>query len=93
MVRFFNSLTLADLYSISYTFVTGGTAGLALVAFYIVVDRLKYASWSWIGFKYMGMNAIVMYLCAEGGIIEYILGAFYLNKPVRYLISHFGQDD
>eukprot|EP01147_Barroeca_monosierra_P004204 gene4204-6550_t len=76
-----------DLYSISYTFVTGGTAGLALVAFYIVVDRLKYASWSWIGFKYMGMNAIVMYLCAEGGIIEYILGAFYLNKPENNLAN------
>ena len=62
---------------------TGGTAGVALALSYGVVDLLRAGEWAWAGFRYMGMNAIVMYLLAEGGIVEYIVRAFYWGDPVR----------
>ena len=49
-----------DLYSISYTLVTGGTAGLLLTACFFFVDLQQQGAALWTGFKYMGMNAIVM---------------------------------
>ncbi|EGD78011.1 hypothetical protein PTSG_09649 [Salpingoeca rosetta] len=76
-----------DLYSISYTLVTAGTGGVLLALFYVIVDRLHVGEWAWSGCRYMGMNAIVMYLCAEGDIIPYVLAAFYWNKPENNLAN------
>eukprot|EP00043_Microstomoeca_roanoka_P017928 m.188833 g.188833 ORF g.188833 m.188833 type:complete len:1127 (-) comp16734_c1_seq1:3793-7173(-) len=76
-----------DLYSISYTLVTGGTAGLLVPTFYGLVDRLHVGVWLWTPFMYMGMNAIVMYLAAEGGILQYIFESFYWNKEENSLVN------
>ena len=89
-----------DLYSISYTLVSGGAAGLFLAATYILVDRAKRFPYLWRPFKYMGMNAISMYLLAEGGIIDWALTCFYWDEPQKNLRNilwptgvYWGQDD
>lgn len=55
---------------------------------------------AWKGFMYLGMNAITMYLCAEGGIIEWFLSCFYLGDPDKNLQNilyptgvYWGDDD
>jgi hypothetical protein len=76
-----------DLYSISYTFVSGGAAGLLLTFCFYLVDIKRRGSYLWSGFMYLGMNAITMYLCAEGGIIEWFLSRFWLDDPDKNLTN------
>ena len=68
-----------DLYSISYVLVSGGAGGLLLCFCYWVVDMKKTAAFLWRPFMWLGMNAIVMYLCAEGDIIDWFIAWFYVD--------------
>eukprot|EP00039_Didymoeca_costata_P008632 m.114452 g.114452 ORF g.114452 m.114452 type:complete len:1152 (-) comp14167_c0_seq1:6-3461(-) len=69
-----------DLYSLSYVLVTGGSAGLALALCYQLVDINKVGARLWKPFMYFGMNAITMYLLAEGDVIDTFLGLIYWDK-------------
>eukprot|EP00041_Stephanoeca_diplocostata_P032317 m.1032949 g.1032949 ORF g.1032949 m.1032949 type:complete len:1186 (+) comp24129_c0_seq8:123-3680(+) len=70
-----------DLYSISYTLVTGAAASLALAGLYWLVDVHKRGVRVWRPFMYFGMNAITMYLFAEGDIVDTFLQFFYVGNP------------
>eukprot|EP00049_Salpingoeca_infusionum_P001077 m.44964 g.44964 ORF g.44964 m.44964 type:complete len:1294 (+) comp10858_c0_seq5:36-3917(+) len=79
-LHFSNAILMnTDLYSISYTLVTGGTASLFLVLCYVIIDVFQLGWWLWKPFMFMGMNAITMYLCAEGDIIDWFLSRFYIQ--------------
>ena len=58
-----------DLYSFPYVLVSGGAAGLTLSGCYWLVDIRKIGAPVWKPFMYFGMNAIAMYLLAEGAQI------------------------
>ena len=75
-----------DLYSLAYLFVTAGTGGLVLCFFYFVVD-MKNNGRLLNPFKWMGMNAISMYVLAEGGIIQAFLSVFYFDDPDKNLTN------
>ena len=90
----------SDLYSISYTLVSGGAAGLLLTFCFYLVDIKRRGALLWRGFMYLGMNAITMYLCAEGGIIEWTLSRFWLGDKDKNLMNilyptgvYWGDDD
>lgn len=78
-----------DLYSISYTLVTGGAAGLVFSVCYLIVDVHDRARTLWRPFMFFGMNAITMYLLAEGGILQWFLSQFYLGSQERNLANIF----
>jgi hypothetical protein len=76
-----------DLYSLAYLLVSGGAAGLMVCIFYSVVDIHRMWLWLWNPFMYMGMNAISMYLFAEGDVISWAVGNFYLGDEDRSLAN------
>jgi predicted acyltransferase len=58
-----------DLYSISYVLVSGGAGGFMLSLCYYIVDCKKIGMKFWWPFKVFGMNAITMFVLAEGGTV------------------------
>lgn len=68
-----------DLYSISYVLVSNGAGGVLLSFCYWLVDIRKVGAMFWRPFMYLGMNAIVMYLFAEGDILDTFISYFYIN--------------
>mmetsp|Transcript_29659 Transcript_29659/g.88748 ORF Transcript_29659/g.88748 Transcript_29659/m.88748 type:complete len:726 (-) Transcript_29659:538-2715(-) len=74
-----------DLYSISYILVSGAAACLTLAFLYYLVDVLGYAKRITTPFKAFGMNAILMYLLAEGGLPDTLLNIFYVGNPLNNL--------
>ncbi|EDQ89607.1 uncharacterized protein MONBRDRAFT_25125 [Monosiga brevicollis MX1] len=89
-----------NLYSVSFVLVTGGMTGLLLVLCYLIVDYRPTARWLWLPFMWLGTNAIVIFLCAEGDVIDWVLSCFYLEDPDRSLANilwptgvYWGDDD
>lgn len=89
-----------NLYSLPFVLVTGGTAGLLMAGLYGLVDRAKALQFLWRPFMFMGMNAITMYILAEGGIVQWVLQGFYWEDPEKNLSNilwptgvYWGQDD
>lgn len=89
-----------NLYSLPFVLVTGGTGGLVLAGCYCLVDRAKRLPYLWRPFMFLGMNAITMYILAEGGIIQWLLQGFYWDDPDKNLSNilwptglYWGQDD
>jgi hexosaminidase len=77
-----------DLYTIAFTLVTGGAAGFTLCFFYWLVDVRKQLQRLWLPFLYMGMNAIVLYILAEGGVVEWFLSCFYIDGDPQKNLSN-----
>lgn len=97
-----------DLYSVSFLLFTSGVSGLLFCAVYMLVDYVGFLSAgsrmlvtrALFGFKAMGMNAITVYILAEGGIPDWFLSCFYLDKEEQNLQNilwptgvYWGQDD
>ena len=69
-----------DLYSFPYVLVSGGAAGLTLSGCYWLVDIRKIGAPVWKPFMYFGMNAIAMYLLAEGAQIQHVSSSVHTRK-------------
>ncbi len=78
-----------DLYSLSFLLLTGGICGIMAAGFYAWVDISGSASFLWTPFMHVGMNAITMYLLAEGGIVTWVLSWFYWGDSERSLVNLF----
>ncbi|KAI4301759.1 hypothetical protein L6164_035006 [Bauhinia variegata] len=74
-----------QLYTLSYVCLTSGTAGLIFSAFYIMADiwGLKYL---FLPFKWIGMNAMVVYVMAAEGIFAGFINGWYYNDPHNTLV-------
>ena len=69
-----------NIYSISYTCLSAGAGGYLLSMFYYIVDVQRSGQLLWMPFMFMGMNAISMYIFAEGDIVDWFLGCFYVGS-------------
>jgi heparan-alpha-glucosaminide N-acetyltransferase len=73
------------LYSFSYVCFMGGAAGLVLTSFYILVDVHGWRLPTLL-FKWMGMNALLMYTLVACGILPAALKGFYWGSPDNNLV-------
>ena len=86
----FAGVTLnTDLYSLSFLFLTGGSCYVVACICFYVVDCKDLFKRIWSPFMYLGMNAISMYLLAEGGILQWIASWFYWDDVERSLVNIF----
>ncbi|WJX80086.1 heparan-alpha-glucosaminide N-acetyltransferase [Trifolium repens] len=74
-----------QLYTLSYVCVTSGAAALVFSAFYIMVDiwGLKIL---FIPFKWIGMNAMLVYVMAAEGIFAGFINGWYYDDPRNTLV-------
>ncbi|GAB4835799.1 hypothetical protein Ancab_000715 [Ancistrocladus abbreviatus] len=74
-----------QLYSLSYVCVTSGAAALVFSAFYILVDifGLKYL---FLPFKWIGMNAMLVFVMAAEGIFAGFIDGWYYDNPQNTLV-------
>ncbi|KAI9099125.1 hypothetical protein K1719_024892 [Acacia pycnantha] len=74
-----------QLYTLSYVCVTSGAAALVFSAFYTMVDiwGLKYL---FLPFKWIGMNAMLVYVMAAEGIFAAFINGWYYDDPHNTLI-------
>ncbi|KAI4367846.1 hypothetical protein MLD38_016470 [Melastoma candidum] len=74
-----------QLYTLSYVFLTAGAAALVFSGIYIMVDvwGLKLP---FLPFKWIGMNAMLVYVMAAGGIFEGFVNGWYYEDPHKNLV-------
>ncbi|KAK7337736.1 hypothetical protein VNO77_18322 [Canavalia gladiata] len=74
-----------QLYTLSYVCVTSGAAALLFSAFYIMVDicGLKFL---FMPLKWIGMNAMFVYVMAAAGIFAGFINGWYYDDPHNTLI-------
>ncbi|XP_022719435.1 heparan-alpha-glucosaminide N-acetyltransferase isoform X2 [Durio zibethinus] len=74
-----------QLYTFSYVCVTSGAAALVFSAFYILVDiwDLKYML---LPLKWIGMNAMLVYVMAAEGILAGFINGWYYDDPHNTLV-------
>jgi heparan-alpha-glucosaminide N-acetyltransferase len=80
-----------QLYSISYLFVTGGTAGLFMSLCFFIIDVLpeSLATRIFSPVKSLGMNAILIFSLATTEIIESIVRMVYWKDPDNNIFDWF----
>lgn len=74
-----------QLYTFSYVCVTSGAAALVFSAFYILVDILN-LRYVFLPFEWIGMNAMLVYVMAAGGIFAGFINGWYYEDPHNTLI-------
>ncbi|KAL3538174.1 hypothetical protein ACH5RR_001540 [Cinchona calisaya] len=74
-----------QLYTLSYVCVTAGAAALVFSAFYVLVDiwNLMYL---FLPLEWIGMNAMLVYVMAAGGIFAGFVNGWYYDNPHNTLI-------
>ncbi|PNY04374.1 heparan-alpha-glucosaminide N-acetyltransferase-like protein, partial [Trifolium pratense] len=74
-----------QLYTLSYVCVTSGAAALVFSAFYVMVDiwGLKIL---FIPFKWIGINAMLVYVMAAEGIFAGFINGWYYGDPHNTLV-------
>ncbi|KAL5566370.1 hypothetical protein UlMin_029534 [Ulmus minor] len=74
-----------QLYTLSYVCVTSGAAALVFSAIYVLVDvyNLKYP---FLPLKWIGMNAMLVYVMAAEGIFAGFVNGWYYNDPHNTLV-------
>ncbi|XP_058102643.1 uncharacterized protein LOC131246484 [Magnolia sinica] len=77
------------LYSLSYTCLTAGAAGILLTGTYLLVDVHGYRRPT-IVMEWMGMNALMIYVLAACNIVPVILQGFYWRKPQNNFLRLIG---
>lgn len=75
-----------QLYTFSYVCVTAGAAALVFSAFYIMVDV-----WKWkllfLPLQWIGMNSMLVYVMAAGGIFAGFINGWYYENPHNTLVN------
>ncbi|KAM3281236.1 heparan-alpha-glucosaminide N-acetyltransferase [Capsicum chacoense] len=74
------------LYSFSYMCVTAGAAGFLFTAVYMMVDVWGYRHWTTV-LKWMGTNALLIYVLVSCNILPVILQGFYWRRPENNIVS------
>lgn len=74
------------LWSSSFVIYAGGWSLILLSVFYFIIDVLGFKRWAF-PFVIIGVNSILIYICAEGGIdfahtAHYIFGGIINNSPI-----------
>lgn len=74
------------LWSSSFVIYVGGWSLILLSVFYYIIDVKGYKRWAF-PFVIIGVNSILIYICAEGGIdfahtANYIFGGMINNSPI-----------
>ncbi|KAK4395709.1 Heparan-alpha-glucosaminide N-acetyltransferase [Sesamum angolense] len=77
------------LYSVSYTCVTSGLAGLLLATIYLVVDVYGCRRFALV-LEWMGMHALLIYILVACNILPLILQGFYWRDPSNNILSLVG---
>ncbi|KAJ6794396.1 heparan-alpha-glucosaminide N-acetyltransferase [Iris pallida] len=74
-----------QLYSFSYICVTAGAAGLVFSTFYFLVDILGLRNF-FLPLEWIGMNAMLVYVMAAGGIFAGFVNGWYYDGPNNTLV-------
>ncbi|KAK9136892.1 hypothetical protein Sjap_007486 [Stephania japonica] len=86
ILHFTNAIPLnKQLYSFSYVCLTAGAAALVFSLFYVVVDILG-IHYLFLPFKWIGMNAMLVYVMAAEGIFAGFINGWYYDDPHNTLI-------
>jgi predicted acyltransferase len=68
-----------DLYTITFLLLTSGLGCLMIASFYWLIEVKKCCLTPFQPMIWVGKNAITIYLLAESGIPQWLLGIFYIN--------------
>ncbi|RWR73173.1 heparan-alpha-glucosaminide N-acetyltransferase [Cinnamomum micranthum f. kanehirae] len=77
------------LYSVSYTCITAGAAGILFAGTYVLVDIHGYRRPTML-LEWMGMNALMIFVLAACNIVPILLQGFYWKKPQNNILSLIG---
>ncbi|XP_073008214.1 uncharacterized protein [Typha latifolia] len=77
------------LYTLSYTCVTAGAAGLLLAGTYVLVDVYGYRRPSFV-VEWMGIHALMIYVLLACNILPLMIQGFYWRKPQNNLLKVIG---
>ncbi|KAH6815317.1 heparan-alpha-glucosaminide N-acetyltransferase-like protein [Perilla frutescens var. frutescens] len=77
------------LYSVSYTCVTAGVAGILLATIYLVVDVHGWRRFTAL-LEWMGMHALLIYILVACNILPLILQGFYWKHPHNNILTLIG---
>ncbi|KAL5701263.1 heparan-alpha-glucosaminide N-acetyltransferase [Ranunculus cassubicifolius] len=87
ILHFTNAIQLnKQLYSFSYVCLTAGAAALVFSSFYILVDILGWR-YLFLPLEWIGMNAMLVYVMAAGGIFAGFINGWYYDDPHNTLIN------
>ncbi|KAJ3671777.1 hypothetical protein LUZ60_007856 [Juncus effusus] len=86
---FFGMHMNKPLYTLSYTCVTGGAAGLLFAAIYILVDVYGFRKPT-LPFEWMGIHALMIYILIGCNILPILIHGFYWRKPENNLLRLIG---
>ncbi|KAI5084184.1 hypothetical protein GOP47_0000353 [Adiantum capillus-veneris] len=74
-----------QLYSLSYVCLTGGSAGLVFSFFYVVIDIYGFSK-PFLLLKWMGLNAMFVFVMAAEGIFPAFINGWYYKSPNNTLV-------
>ncbi|CAI8591698.1 unnamed protein product [Vicia faba] len=77
------------LYSLSYTCLTAGAAGILFVGIYLMVDVCGYSRMTLI-LEWMGMHALMIYVLAACNIFPIFIQGFYWGSPHNNILKLIG---
>lgn len=77
------------LYSFSYMCVTAGAAGFLFTAVYMMVDVWGFRHWTTV-LKWMGTNALLIYVLVSCNILPVLLQGFYWRRPENNILTMIG---
>ncbi|URE12285.1 hypothetical protein MUK42_24690 [Musa troglodytarum] len=77
------------LYTVSYTCVTAGAAGMLFTAVYLLVDVYGYRR-PMLAMEWLGMHALVVYLLIGCNILPVLIQGFYWREPQNNLLKVIG---
>lgn len=77
------------LYSLSYTCVTTGVAGILFVGIYIMVDVWNYRRMTTV-LEWMGMHALMIFILAACNVVPIFLQGFYWGSPHNNILKLIG---
>lgn len=78
-----------SLYSLSYTCVTTGTAGLFFAAIYVLVDVYGYKR-HFFPMEWMGKHALMIFVLVACNIVPILVHGFYWRQPNNNLLKLIG---
>lgn len=86
LLHFTNAIPLnKQLYTFSYVCVTSGAAALVFSSFYALVDIIN-MKFLFMPFKWIGMNAMLVYVMAAEGIFAGFINGWYYGNPRNTLV-------
>ncbi|MCO5572914.1 hypothetical protein L7F22_026675 [Adiantum nelumboides] len=74
-----------QLYSLSYVCLTGGSAGLAFSFFYVMIDMYELSK-PFLLLKWMGLNAMFVFVLAAEGIFPAFINGWYYKSSNNTLV-------